>query len=131
MNRGTLLHDEVIGEILYVQYWGDDDWEEDGEWKIIDIFSINLIGIKFLSLKIETLHLKIMHLNGGVFLQGGKYRIESVLGQGGFGITYLAEQTGLERKVAIKEFFMKELCDRDEKTLTVSVPSSGSFGRSW
>ena len=60
-----------------------------------------------------------MHLNGGVFLQGGKYRIESVLGQGGFGITYLAEQTGLERKVAIKEFFMKEHCERDVDRSTV------------
>ena len=62
----------------------------------------------------------------GSVLQNGKYRIEGLLGQGGFGTTYSAIQTGLNRKVAIKEFFMKELCDRDEKTLTVSVPSSGS-----
>ena len=54
----------------------------------------------------------------GAVLQGGKYRIEGLLGQGGFGATYSAIQTGLNRKVAIKEFFMKELCDRDEKTLT-------------
>ena len=73
----------------------------------------------------------MQHLEQGTYLKSGSYVIESVLGQGGFGITYLAEQTGLNRKVAIKEFFMKELCDRDEKTLTVSVPSSGSFGRSW
>ena len=47
-------------------------------------------------------------LSAGSELQGGKYRIEKVLGQGGFGITYEAEQVSLDRKVAIKEFFMKE-----------------------
>ena len=32
----------------------------------------------------------------------------------------------LNRKVTIKEFFMKELCNRDEQTSQVSVPSMGS-----
>ena len=67
-----------------------------------------------------------MHLSSGFLLQCGKYRIESVLGQGGFGITYLAEQTGLERKVAIKEFFMRDVCNREPDTSYVSVPSQGS-----
>ena len=67
-----------------------------------------------------------MHLKHGSVLQGGKYKIEKLLGQGGFGITYLAVQTGLNRKVAIKEFFMKEHCNRDAGTFHVSVPSVGS-----
>ena len=44
----------------------------------------------------------------GATLQNGKYRIEHVLGQGGFGITYLATQTTLGCKVAIKEFFFQD-----------------------
>ena len=55
------------------------------------------------------------------FLQGGKYKIEKVLGQGGFGITYLATQELLDRKVCIKEFFFKEYCERDEATSHVSL----------
>ena len=65
-------------------------------------------------------------LKTNAVLQNGKYRIEGVLGQGGFGITYLASQVALNRKVTIKEFFMKELCNRAEQTSQVSVPSMGS-----
>lgn len=57
----------------------------------------------------------------GSLLQNGTYRIESVLGQGGFGITYLALDIPLQRKVAIKEFFPKDYCDRDEETSQVSL----------
>ena len=63
----------------------------------------------------------MQNLQANATLQGGKYKIISTLGQGGFGITYLAEQTMLERKVAIKEFFMKELCERDESTSHVTL----------
>ena len=68
-----------------------------------------------------------MYLQSGTLLQGGKYRIEEVLGQGGFGITYLAVQTNLKnRKVAVKEFFLKEHCERDASTSYVSMGTSGS-----
>jgi len=53
-----------------------------------------------------------MELLANALLQDGKYKILKTLGQGGFGITYLAEQTNLGRKVCIKEFFMKEYGER-------------------
>ena len=48
----------------------------------------------------------MQHLQPNTTLQGGKYRIEQVLGQGGFGITYLATQVSSNGQVAIKELFI-------------------------
>ena len=67
-----------------------------------------------------------MNLRQGTLLKHGEYRIERELGHGGFGVTYLATQVGLNRRVAIKEFFMSEYCNRDAETSHVSVPSEGS-----
>ena len=67
-------------------------------------------------------------LQQGFTLQGGRYRIERVLGQGGFGITYLAEDCVARQKVAIKEFFMKEFCSRDGSTSHVTLGTEGSRG---
>ena len=58
----------------------------------------------------------------GAMLMGGKYRIVGKLGQGGFGITYLAEHVGLKKRVAIKEFFFQQFCARDTATSHVTVP---------
>ncbi|MGL5804345.1 MAG: serine/threonine protein kinase [Xenococcaceae cyanobacterium] len=41
----------------------------------------------------------------GTQLLSGVYKVEGVLGQGGFGITYQASDTRLNRVVALKEFF--------------------------
>jgi len=46
------------------------------------------------------------------------YRIDGVLGQGGFGITYLGFDVMLDRRVAIKEYYPREFAVRDS-TLTV------------
>lgn len=70
-----------------------------------------------------------MQLKRGTILKGGEFIIIDVLGKGGFGITYLAIQSGLNRKVAVKEFFMEDFCNRDEETSAVSVPSVGSFAQ--
>ena len=54
------------------------------------------------------------------------YMVERVLGQGGFGITYLAIHVRLKKKVAIKEFFPKSFCDRDADTSHVRTASKAN-----
>src|SRR4051812_31887742 len=44
-------------------------------------------------------------LRPGTQLQGGLYAVGKMLGQGGFGITYLGSDSRARRPVAIKEFF--------------------------
>lgn len=51
----------------------------------------------------------------------GQYVIEKVLGQGGFGITYMATDHKTGEKVAVKEFFPDTLAYR-EKTQVISYP---------
>ena len=65
-----------------------------------------------------------MQLKPGTLLQSGRYRIISTLGNGGFGITYLAEQSMTERKVCIKEFFPKRYYTRqgDSNAVRISSP---------
>ena len=70
------------------------------------------------------------------YLQNKKYKIEKIIGQGGFGITYkaimketVAGSLGnmeVDVPVAIKEFFMKDTCEREEGTGKITVPSQGS-----
>ena len=66
----------------------------------------------------------MQHLQPNTTLQGGKYRIERVLGQGGFGNTYVGYNTEFEETVAIKEFFMKGVTERNETTSVVSVSNA-------
>ena len=68
-----------------------------------------------------------MHLSEGTTLQGGRYLIEKVLGQGDFGITYLGEDVSMARKVAIKEFFVKDFCNRDKETNNVVVATENKI----
>lgn len=60
-------------------------------------------------------------LVSGTTLCGGKYVIEKKIGSGGFGITYLARHTILDRKYAIKEFFMSGYNVRNNTTNHVSL----------
>ncbi len=68
-------------------------------------------------------------LREGSYLRNNTYRIIRVLGQGGFGITYLAFDESLERYVAIKEFFPQGYCNRDEYTshVTTAITSAADL----
>lgn len=76
-------------------------------------------------------------LKSGHSLRNGSYRIEKVLGQGSFGITYLATATftthgdlgwmDVKAKVAIKEFFMSEVNCRCKDGSSVDGSSGSVF----
>lgn len=60
-------------------------------------------------------------LRTGTLLKDDSYRIEAVLGSGGFGVTYRAVQVLLGKTVAIKEFYMGDYSVRDTDSLGVTV----------
>lgn len=57
----------------------------------------------------------------GTTLCGGKYVIEKKLGAGGFGITYIAKHATLEKRYAIKEFFLSGYNVRNNVTNHISL----------
>lgn len=56
-----------------------------------------------------------------------EYRLESVLGVGGFGITYLARDTHLEKDVAIKEYLPADLAVRALDGALVPVNTNTAY----
>ena len=54
-------------------------------------------------------------------LHNGKYRILRFIKSGGFGCTYEAENTYFEERVAIKEFFVRDFCNRSADTRQITV----------
>ncbi len=60
-------------------------------------------------------------LQPGTVLCGGKYTLKKKIGEGGFGITYKALQSGLNRTVCIKEYFPAGKCVRETHARTVYV----------
>ena len=82
-----------------------------------------------------------MHLPANTILNNKQYRIKKVIGQGGFGITYLAEEIGYYRQtgysdkpeyveakapdtVVIKELYYNDYCQRDLKTGLVNISNT-------
>ncbi|WP_407047945.1 protein kinase domain-containing protein [Methyloraptor flagellatus] len=58
----------------------------------------------------------------------GGYRIEAVLGAGGFGITYRATNDVTQKTVAIKEFYIRDISSRTGATVLVDTEiSAGTY----
>lgn len=63
----------------------------------------------------------MQHIKLGTTLQRGKYRVEAVIGEGGFGNTYMATNCETGERIAIKEFFWRGVTERDDMTGSISV----------
>ena len=62
-----------------------------------------------------------MYLQAGTLLRGDTYKIIRFIAAGGFGCTYEAVHVMLNKRVAIKEFFVKDFCNRDEQSGHISI----------
>lgn len=62
-----------------------------------------------------------MALKNGTTLADGKYKIVRFISSGGFGCTYEGVHNLMGARVAIKEFFPSDFCNRDDNTGKVSI----------
>lgn len=69
-----------------------------------------------------------LHLEPGTVL-ADKYLVGRALGQGGFGITYLAWDLYLDRKLAIKEYFPRDFAFREKGIGTVTLYSNATHSQ--
>ena len=77
--------------------------------------------------EIKTCQNSIYQLQVGSTLANDRYEIGCALGQGGFGITYIAYDRNLDIPVAIKEYFPMSVVTRDPNTRRVTANNDDVF----
>ena len=60
-----------------------------------------------------------------------RYSVGRVLGEGGFGITYVGRDTVLDLKVAVKEFYMSGYVNRNTTHSTTVQANTGTYGETF
>jgi serine/threonine protein kinase len=60
-----------------------------------------------------------------------QYVVEHVLGRGGFGITYLVRDQGLDTDFALKEFFPEDLVLREDTSLRFAAKPNSDAVYKW
>ena len=60
----------------------------------------------------------------GTLLHGGVYCVEDYLSSGGFGNTYVVRNVEFDEVYALKEFYIKGVCQRDGDSTSISVSNS-------
>ena len=70
------------------------------------------------------------HLPLGTMLHGGEYMVGRVLGEGGFGITYIGLHQNLLIPVAIKEYFPNGMvwrkCEKEKQVVSLETGAPDS-----
>jgi serine/threonine protein kinase len=61
----------------------------------------------------------------------GDYKIVRVLGAGGFGVTYLADESALSRSVSIKEYFPSDFATRSENLEATPRSNNSKSDYNW
>ena len=82
-------------------------------------YNIYNIEFNFNSAKSLTSNKGMIEMNLPKGYRLKNYEIDRKLGNGGFGITYLAKDINLQKQVVIKEFFPKGLVERDKESNSV------------
>lgn len=86
----------------------------------MEVYQDNLSTCPYCGYRVGTMPENTLHMEPGSILNN-RYVVGKVIGYGGFGVTYLAWDSLLEQKVAIKEFLPSEFATRMLGRLEITI----------